>query len=217
MYSVIQKQKAFCKAGDFIYKNKDTIYPILSFAASNDPILNKLSGRFLKCKEDQQNKDFYVSFLIPVQEIGIELDIPDIVSKYLETKLLAINKTDEFFTLLSIMYFEMLAVEFSIAFLKKHASEYYQEEYCKLKPLFLDYLVDRMTDFFCNNLEGLEDTTSRFYLCFYPNDPTRFNVITQSEENTLLLGTKPTIPMDKRLKSLCAIELSCDTHVKTQH
>jgi hypothetical protein len=23
--------------------------------------------------------------------------------------------------------------------------------------------------------------------------------------------------MDKRLKSLCAIELSCDTHVKTHH
>jgi hypothetical protein len=109
MYSVIQKQKAFCKAGDFIYKNKDTIYPILSFAASNDPALNKLSGRLLKCKEDQQNKDFYVSFLIPVYEIGTEFCIPDVVSKYLETKLLDNNKTDEF-------------VDFTINFLKQEIS-----------------------------------------------------------------------------------------------
>ena len=217
MYSVIQKQKAYCKAGDFIYKNKDTIYPILSFAASCDPVLNKLSGRLIKLREEEESKDFFVSFLIPIHDVVTDFELPDLIVEYLDTKLLSVNKTDEFFTLLSIMYFEMLAVEFSLVFLKNHASEYYREEYCKLQPLFLDYIVDRMTDFFCNNLEGLENSTSPFYLCFYPNDPTRFNVITQEEDNNLLSGTKPMVPMDKRLKSLCAIELSCDTHVKTRH
>lgn len=68
MYSVIQKQKDYCKAGDFIYKNKDTIYPILSFAASCDPVLNKLSGRLIKLREEEESKDFFVSFLIPMDK-----------------------------------------------------------------------------------------------------------------------------------------------------